>query len=67
MMAEDTALKLAVIYFIGHAYSVFIEDHIYGGDEEWLSIVKERVQALMPFIEKNKLSCLTDAERILKL
>jgi hypothetical protein len=67
MMSEDTALKLAVIYFIGHACSAFIEDHVYGGDDEWLSIVKERVQALMPFIEKNKLSCLADAKRILEL
>jgi len=67
MMEEKTALKLAVIYFVGHALVDLTSDKGSQGCEEWLAMVKERVQALMPFIEKNKLSCLTDAERILKL
>jgi hypothetical protein len=67
-MTEEKALKSAVSHFVCWLRDELLApDGGFISDDQFLSVAKERVGALMPYIEKNNLSCIHEAKEVLSL
>lgn len=70
-MDQETALTWAVHHTVVDYYHKLIDSVRKNIQtprlkfEDFYPVAKERVAALMPFIEKNKLSCIKEARKIL--
>ena len=66
-MTEQQAIKWAVYFYIIHNYND-LKDRKEYCDREWISILQQRVRALIPFIKANNLfDCESEAQAILEM
>ena len=68
MITEEQAIRMAVSCYVCHLRDeVLTLDGSLKSDDQFLSVAKDRVKALIPFIERNHLMCIREVNEILSL
>ena len=65
-MTEQKAIEWAVYFYVIHNYNDLFEREE-ECDREWISILQQRIRALIPFIKANNLFCESEANAILEM
>jgi len=67
-MTEEAIIKMAVSHYVCWLRDQMLStDGSFVSDDQFLSVAKDRVKALIPFIERNHLMCIREVNDILSL
>ena len=67
-MTEEAIIKMAVSHYVCWLRDQMLStDGSFVSDDQFLSVAKKRIETLIPFIEKNHLTCIREANDILSL